>query len=423
MTVMNAHMSHTSTCLVYCSPLTLSITLIVGGIVTTWVLMAELIQGLQDGWQKPWFIMYVIHSAYSITLIPWYLFRHVRLQAAAASHCKTAVPTGDNQLLLDSRLDGGTNILADTTYDTAPTATASTSPLPFRQLVVTGILLSVLSTFVALTWYVSLNSTLVGLNNAIYQASCCVVFVFGYVAGLEEFSWTKAVSVAICIGGAAMAYLLADSSSGPVTQTVSGYVYVVISMTGYALYEVVYAYATLRSYSGLHDVLGRHCCSRAATLASCVQGGVGTVGPARPAAISTAAAVKAETAALVLGIMGVSTFLCQWPLFFIFHATGFETFVTPGAEKVRLVALNAGLDTLYNGLLLLGIALAGPLAMSIASMLVVPASLIADWLLHGVVPTAGSCVGMVLILGGFALMHAPLSASKCTSRMQAWASR
>ena len=31
-------------------------------LVGTWIVVSECIQGLQDGWQKPWAIVYVIHT-------------------------------------------------------------------------------------------------------------------------------------------------------------------------------------------------------------------------------------------------------------------------------------------------------------------------------------------------------------------------
>jgi hypothetical protein len=116
---------------------------------------------------------------------------------------------------------------------------------------------------------------------------------------------------------------------------------------------------------------------------------------------------EAEKAALVLGSMGVFTLLLQWPLFLAFDRGGVEPFEWPPPSKLRLLLLDAGLDTLYNGLLLVGIATTSPLTMSLGSMLVVPASMLADWSLHGIVPSAGSIVGIGLILCGFVLLQAP----------------
>jgi drug/metabolite transporter (DMT)-like permease len=141
---------------------------------------------------------------------------------------------------------------------------------------------------------------------------------------------------------------------------------------------------------------------------------------AAPAAWSAADALwEAEKAALVLGAMGVFTLLLQWPLFLVFDRSGLEPFAWPPPSKLRLLLLDAGLDTLYNALLLVGIASTSPLTMSLGSMLVVPASMLADWSLHGIVPSVGSVVGIGLILCGFLLLQAPADlAERCSAGLR-----
>jgi hypothetical protein len=116
---------------------------------------------------------------------------------------------------------------------------------------------------------------------------------------------------------------------------------------------------------------------------------------------------QAEVAALVLGLMGAFTLVTLLPVFPLLDATGIEPFEWPSPEKARLLALNTGLDSVYNLSLLLGISLSSPLSMSVATMLVVPASLLADWALHGLVPGVQAGCGMAVILVGFATLHLP----------------
>lgn len=116
---------------------------------------------------------------------------------------------------------------------------------------------------------------------------------------------------------------------------------------------------------------------------------------------------QAESAALVLGLMGCFTLVTLAAVIPVLHATGLETFELPPGDKARMLMLNTGLDSVYNMCLLLGIGLSSPLTMSIASMLVVPASILADWMLHSDVPLPMEAGGMALILAGFVTLQLP----------------
>jgi solute carrier family 35 protein F5 len=69
---------------------------------------------------------------------------------------------------------------------------------------------------------------------------------------------------------------------------------------------------------------------------------------------------------------GVITLLVCWVFVAFVHATGVETFELPPRAKIGLLFTNAALDSLYNGLLLLGILISTPLFMSVGCMLVSP---------------------------------------------------
>lgn len=115
--------------------------------------------------------------------------------------------------------------------------------------------------------------------------------------------------------------------------------------------------------------------------------------------------IKAEMAAHVLSLMGVWSILCLWPVFFILAALGVERPQLPSPHIAGLLALNALLDSLYNICLLLGIGLLSPLTMSLASVLVVPVSVLADWVLHGVRPGPSTGAGCAMLCLGFVMMQ------------------
>jgi hypothetical protein len=127
--------------------------------------------------------------------------------------------------------------------------------------------------------------------------------------------------------------------------------------------------------------------------------------PPPPAAAAAAAALKAEVAALVLGSLGAASLLTQWPLFFIAHAAGWERWAwPPPPAKARMIALNMGLDSVYNLALLWGISTTSAFAMQLASTLVVPAGILADWVAHGALPSAMAACGAAVVCGAVAAL-------------------
>ena len=120
---------------------------------------------------------------------------------------------------------------------------------------------------------------------------------------------------------------------------------------------------------------------------------------------------RAETTAFFIGSMGLFSLLTLWPFFFLLDRIGIEPFEWPSVDKAKLLALNAGLDAIYNLLLLLGIVISSPLWMSIGTMLVVPATILADWALNGTVLTGQVAAGIVLILFGFIVLQLPAGAA------------
>ena len=100
-------------------------------LIVTWVLLGELIQGLLDGWPRPWLLTYCIKSGFTLCLLPYALLRHLRLR-------------GPSPLPL---------------------------PRPAWALARVGAALSPISTACSLAWYVSLSGTSFAGNSAVYQAA------------------------------------------------------------------------------------------------------------------------------------------------------------------------------------------------------------------------------------------------------------
>ena len=68
-----------------------------------------------------------------------------------------------------------------------------------------------------------------------------------------------------------------------------------------------------------------------------------------------------QNGARVLGYIGIHTLLWTWPILPIFHFTGVERFELPNLNIFKQLVLNTFLDVIYNGTLLICIALSSPL--------------------------------------------------------------
>lgn len=354
-------------------------------LIFTWLAMAELLQGLEDGYSKPAFLTYVVHSGYGTALVPWLLLWRARR------------------------------------------ASGRPPPVSAQRLVLAACPLSIGAYAVAMTWYISLPLTSVAANTAVYtSASAFVVFLSVPILG-HAVTLAKLAAVALSITGVALVAFgssSASSSSGgaPSRDTPAGFAWVIASTAGYAVYEVGYAW--LASPPKGSAALALHTAPDGAAtslLLSSPRSNVSNEGKVdgeaararggehEPEAAGAGAALadKAEAAALVLGAMGVWTLVLLWPALLVANAAGWEPFEAPPPDKARLLALNVALDTLYNLSLLWGIATTSPLTMSVATTLVVPVGILVDWIVHGTLPTLQALGGAVLIVSSILVLHAP----------------
>ena len=345
--------------LVAVAPLTLFI--------LSWVLLGELIQGLLSSeWSKPWFLTYCIKSGFAISLIPYYILRRLRLSRPVAVNL----------------------------------------PVKERTLIFSAAALSPISTVCTITWYISLSGTSFAGNSAVYQSATAFSLVLSYFLLREAITLRKAVCVVGAAIGVCMVIMGGSNSGG--RNTVEGYAWVLLSTILYALYEVLYARLTKPIVGAGNSVEGRENASTEAE------------SPLLPIPVSESAIeesdaalvalARAETAALVVGGIGVVTLFTQWPLFFIASAAGWEPFEWPPADKAQLIILNLSLDSIYNLSLLWGISTSSAFAMQLASTLVLPVGVVADWILHDTLPSAMAVVGGLVVLFAVVALEMPLSA-------------
>lgn len=527
--------------------------------------MAELIQGLTTGWNKPFFITYVIHGGYALNMIIYLILRVCRYYSwgCYSRYRRTHYPSTVTSSLLLSSSSPTTTEEAVVHYSSLTSASQKYIEQTFpslQQLALAALLLQFLGAGVALAWYISLPQTSVAGNNAVYQSSSGFVFLFQYIfLPIQRTGPSIKVQITALIISLTGVMLItfaptdstnsSSSSSSSIHETVTGYLWVLLSTVAYAMYEICYALLIDKSNADNDDneeileeeteenqrnlnqepssfnnrsnsssstqhprvTIHRHRKygdsrqrnSNLRTVPRISRAGIysrrfirwfqkvtglgpriislsnsisdnatdepnnsllATQGLLSPSIIESLpvtdgprpgkrylvadvdklytgnnpyigdnesvasdpllefplsnndedkaflhykALLQTETAAFVLGCMGLFTLVCLLPFFPILHYTNVEEFVWPANDKVRLLALNTGLDSIYNLSLLVGISVSSPLAMSIATMLVVPASIVADWLFHQLIPQTQSIIGMLLIFIGFSILQFP----------------
>ena len=335
-------------------------------LVITWVAMGELLQGLQVGWQRPWALTFAIHSGYALALVPYFFLRRAR------------------------RARGGA------------------SPLPPPAAVAARTLgLSLLSSTVAVTWYASLNGTSVAGNSAVYQSSGAFALLFSAALLGERATRGKLAAVAASLAGVAL--VAAGARGGGGRDTPAGYAWVIASTALYALYEVLFSrlFAPPAACGGSGGDAGAG--GGYAPLPLDEGAAAGAAPPAPPAPLAQLAA--AETSALVLGCMGVWTLFTQWPVFFAAAAARLEPLDLAPPGKARLIAAAVALDAVYNLALLWSVSTSSPFVTSLATTLVVPATIVADLVIHSTLPSPLAAAGTVVILGAVAALLAPPGAA------------
>ena len=330
-------------------------------LVTTWVVMGFLLQGLQDGWERPWALTYSIHSGYSLSLLPFAVLRRLRVSHGGA----TKMP-------------------------------------PLRSVLMYTLGLSLLSSTVAVTWYASLNGTSVPGNSAVYQSCAAFTLIFSVLLLGERVTSVKATACAVSLAGVALVTVGASGGTNH-RDTVAGYAWVTASTVLYAFYEVIFArlfmpHKVARAANDGADASEPR--EESETL---------LLPPAQEDDNRSGSLAAAETSALVLGLMGVWTLCLQWPIFFIADAAKLETLDLAPLSKAKVLAIAVGCDAIFNLSLLWAISTSSPFATSLATTLVVPASIVADLVINQTLPTPIAAAGMCLILGAVAALNAPTS--------------
>ena len=194
----------------------------------------------------------------------------------------------------------------------------------------------------SVTWVVSLPLTSVSANSALYQTSC--VFAYGLSLWLlrERLSCSKSIAVLVALAGVLCITSAKQGAASGSPNSFGGDVLVLGSAALYAFKEVLY----------------KRC--------------FGMSGSRTPLA----------DAALANGLIGAWGAITTPLWLALLDATGCEVFEWPPAELAPGYAVAAAASALFQACLFAAVALTSPTFVALATLLVAPASYLADWASH-----------------------------------------
>lgn len=393
----------------------------------SWDMMAELVQDLQTRFDKPFFIMWSLHSGYMIFLV-------TVLPAVALGQC----------------------------------ICKNTEPIKitwkrFGRATLYNVLLAG-SDYV---WYISLDHTIPSLNSAIFNTICVFAYLLSIPVLGHKFMWRKLVALLFCLSG--MSGILissldqSDSPSVNATNTSEyigcvaddgseikpffelaerdesqteierqytplcypkvqdldenpsgtpiGYVLVIGAVILFAVYEVIFA-----KIEGHGDLTKKKTRVEAPAATDGTEEGFMHTTSRKKKGLC----IKIADTVVTTGLMGLSNFLFLWVVFIILDVTGFEKFNLPFEISsdykgccfsivTGRILINAVLGSIYTSSFLVGVALTDPLFMSIGLILIIPLQFGTDFALgHISSITVGQGLGCGLIIVGFFIINLPM---------------
>ncbi|KAI9594409.1 hypothetical protein BDF19DRAFT_423500 [Syncephalis fuscata] len=344
-------------------------------------------------YRKPYFILWIVHSSL-VVILPVQLALEY-WSFGSLNRYFSRMQRGATNLQGFSSLSPVAAPVTATEVASSSSTTATTSAYPYAlspqcppstlngrcenhysliyRLSVRCLWLSVILAAGAYMWYVAAGMTSSATLTAIYNASCCFVYVFSVLLFGEAVRLIKVLAVLLSIGGVAymsFADHIQPNKTNPNsvtatthTDTFVGDLVALGSAVVVGLYQVLYRhYAVPHRHNSLHFVN------------------------------------------TMVGLMGVFTLLACWIPIPILHFIGWERFEWPDAVSWGWIAVISLSGILYNVCYTFVIALISPLFASVGIMLTIPVVALTDWLIQGKPVTLAMALGSAGILVGFGLL-------------------
>lgn len=275
-------------------------------------------------------------------------------------------------------------------YPDSSIARNHTSTFNTKQLFYVCLIVSIVQLFGMALWYLSLDMTLLSLNNALFQT--CAVFVYLAEICFLSKKIEKSSAIAILLVMLGVSFILwtqlsnsdrcailrvdcgksdktGDNDHGHVIKFI-GYVWLFLGILLYVIYQIIFKlWSEMTSIANVElsgdDQASR---DRAESLLQTESSNVRShcnetdfiedsefdvdENKEKSCYMST----TLDTLIFV-GWIGICNTFFLWPLLVLFHYTGAETFHMPIGKHLQSLLITAFLDTFYQIVLLLGVAL------------------------------------------------------------------
>ena len=342
------------------------------------VALAEALQLIETNYSKPYFLRYVVGSGYSLIIFGWLIVKLINDRTLRIS-----APNLDDQLNKDNM----TKNLKE--QDPVPLSEQaeinSVNSNNFQAFglgkqiiifIVCGLFLNINSIFGQYFWYLSLESTTVGVNLAIYQTQAVFAYLGSICLFKSKVSIDKILGVLLSFGGVfIISYITNDNNnsdsdnndSSSSSNSIIGISECIISTILFASSEISVKYIGNKIFNPQRLI---------------------------------------QDTLLLQFFMGITALVFFWPFIILFDYTNIEHFELPSNEAQWLsILIPLFLDLTFIASLYAAISLLNCVIVGMAQLLTIPASFIADMIIHGYIMTLSQVVGSLCIIIGFVLME------------------
>lgn len=234
-------------------------------------------------------------------------------------------------------------------------------------------ILSIILNVAGVTWYVAMSLSTGSDVTAIYNCSAFTAYVFAIPILKEKFSWIKANSVVIAIGGV---FIVAYMGKSSVEGTSNNYQHRLLGnfiiLTGAIMY-------------GLYEVLYKKWCCPPSELVS--------------------ARRQATFSNFVMCLIGISTFISMGFVLLVVQILGLHRFSLPSNIKELIVMITSIFSNHVFSVCFLGLmSLTSPVFSSVASLLTILIVGAFEWIFRGIIITLAQVIGYIFILVGFSML-------------------
>eukprot|EP01135_Chromosphaera_perkinsii_P004766 Nk52_evm38s295 gene=Nk52_evmTU38s295 len=374
------------------------------GVVVIWISQSEVSQRIQSDpklhFDKPYLLVYLNHSALALLLpctclyLMWTNKKYVGIPTSIGEIKRTLSGEGsggflggateeiEDEALIPQRNRMRRDSLSGVRSNEVKQSGKMHTGNPFAYLRLMGLRpyrlirigsgLSVLYFVANYLYFVPLSLTTVNESTVIFNLSCVFVYIFSVLFLNAEVVLMKVVAIGFSLIGAIVITLhrskaepssSSSSSSSSSGMHLLGDMLILGGAVLYGLFEVLYNRYIVKERM-----------------------------------------LPFPAVSFIMGWIGLATMLLVWPGLFFVHFVGLEKFEIPSWEASQYVLLNIALAFSFNALFMICLALLSPLLVSMTTLLTIPLSGVADYILHGTMFGIVDAFGGLLVVIGLAML-------------------